>query len=96
MGLEGKFTAGITAKRLLTPSQWLPKPATRWVPQTNYSLREVWSSILNGGEGKTLACGWFWSSARRHCRLRRASYPLASIEKFVGLDMQPNGCILFP
>ena len=27
----------------LTPAQWLPKPATRWMPQISCSLRETWS-----------------------------------------------------
>jgi hypothetical protein len=31
--------------RHLTLFQWLPKPATRWVPQVSKSLRETWSPI---------------------------------------------------
>src|SRR4029079_1411717 len=27
----------------LTPAQWLPKPATIWMPQVTKSLRESWS-----------------------------------------------------
>ena len=27
----------------LTPALWLPKPATRWIPQVTKSLRESWS-----------------------------------------------------
>src|SRR5512133_2139881 len=33
-----------TEKRpALTPAQWLPKPATTWMPQYGRSLRELWS-----------------------------------------------------
>ena len=27
----------------LTPAQWLPKPATRWMPQLERPLRGTWS-----------------------------------------------------
>jgi trans-aconitate methyltransferase len=34
-----------------SPAQWLPKPATTWVPQVTGSLRESWSP-LGRGEGE--------------------------------------------
>ncbi len=37
---------------VLSPAQWLPKPATSQFPQLGRSLRETWSSIPNGGEGE--------------------------------------------
>jgi hypothetical protein len=44
----------------LTPhprSQWLPKPATRWVPQVTRSLRESWSPPRGEGRRHLLAIG---------------------------------------
>ena len=38
--------------RALTPTQWLPKSATKWMPQEENSLREAWSHPM--GEGDTL------------------------------------------
>ena len=35
----------------LTPSQWLPKPATSQLPQKSSALRAMWSP--DGGEGET-------------------------------------------
>ena len=31
--------------RHLTPSQWLPKPATSWLPSKRRALRALWSPI---------------------------------------------------
>jgi hypothetical protein len=31
-------------REILTPAQWLPKPATRWFPHTRRVLRASWSS----------------------------------------------------
>jgi hypothetical protein len=35
----------------LTPTQWLPKPATSQLPQEGRSLREVWSPERRGSDG---------------------------------------------
>jgi hypothetical protein len=61
-------------KGLLSPAQWLPKPATRWVPQVEKPLRGTWSS--RGGEGESAlpngpsASGKWFSSHDRSRALR--------------------------
>ena len=51
-------------RRILAPAQWLPKPATIWVPQVGKPRCGKWSS--RGGEGKETSgsCGkWLNSMA---------------------------------
>ena len=43
------------SRKTLTPAQWLPKPATRWLPQTKHSLREMWSHPMGEGELSTVS-----------------------------------------
>ena len=38
----------------LIPAQWLPKPATRWIPQDRKPLRGLWSL----GERVPPQCRW--------------------------------------
>ena len=49
-------------RRPLTPTQWLPKPATSQVPKNSCALRATWSP--GGGEGEELACERFRGSMR--------------------------------
>ena len=39
---------------LLSPAQWLPKPATRWLPQLWRPLRGTWSSRVGERETRKL------------------------------------------
>jgi hypothetical protein len=46
-------------RKHLSPSQWLPKPATRWLPHKNFALRSMWSPLHSScGEGERQISGF--------------------------------------
>jgi uncharacterized membrane protein YfcA len=56
---------GILVNRLaLTPSQWLPKPATSQFPHKRRSLRDLWSPLLRRGAREKIGSPWIGEQVR--------------------------------
>ena len=61
----------IILRPYLTPSQWLPKPATSQFPHKRRSLRETWSlPLARAGEGENNATVGSPSGRYRKCEIK--------------------------
>ena len=65
---------GLDGTTALTPAQWLPKPATNWLPSKSFTLRALWSPeeresfVTRSGHSDVVvavAAGWLAESKRR-------------------------------